>query len=164
MYETQNMDIFGLCRRMRRYRYELAYSVSSGVAFMKKEDADRLRSYLAGLSSYKQWFQAEPDLDLPESSPKSYDIGEPEKLPTVENESIVDLINMLDTCEHELLHSQSSRLSGRLISHDERRVDALLAKCSSFLEQYISQVLPLDLPESSPLRPESGPGRKGLNP
>lgn len=164
MAKTMNHDIAGFVRRMRRFKYEWAKSASGNVAFVSEADADRLRSYLRGLLAYKAWFQTQPILDLPETSPREIDLGEAEQLAMPENEAIVDIMEHWDILEYELIHSQSSRMPARLISHDERRADQLLEKMSRFLEDYIMQIQPLDLPESSPLRGDVGPGRRGLNP
>lgn len=159
-----NHDIAGFCRRLRRFKYEWAKSASANVAFVSDADAERLRSYLNGLIAYKAWVQTQPVLDLPETSPREIDLGEPAPLSAPENEAIGDVMQLWDILEHELINSQSSRMPARLISHDERRVDMLLEKMSRFLEDYIMQVQPLDLPESSPLRGDVGAGRLGINP
>lgn len=164
MAATMNHDVAGFVRRLRRFRYEWAKSASSNVAFVSQADADRLRSYLKGLMAYKSWFQSQPVLDLPESNPRTIDLGEAESLPSPENEAVIDMMVLWEVLEYELVHSQSSRLSSRLIEHDEKRVDMVLEKMSRFLEDYIMQIQPVDLPESVPLKSDTGKGRLGVNP
>lgn len=160
---TQNHDIAGLCRRARRFKYEWAKSASGNVAAVSQFDADRLRSYLGGLRAYVSWVQSQPELDLPEThGERMYDLGDMEKLPQVENEAVVDMMNLFDVLELELMSSQSSRLHSKLISHDERRLLTLMDKMERFLEDYIMQIQPLDLPESSPLQAGVGAGRTGI--
>ena len=159
---TYNHDIAGIVRRMRRFKYEWAKAASGQASFVSNADGERLQSYLDSIRSFKKWCQSEPDLDLPESSPKTHDLGEAEVVPLPDNEAVVDVMNLWDLMVHELMHSQSSRMPARLIEHDERRLDALLDKTERFLKDYISNILPLDLPESSPLRGSTGLGRTGV--
>ena len=159
---TLNHDVFGMVNRIRRFKFEWAKSQSSNASYVSPADSDRLKDYLEALMKYKKWFQDQPLLDLPESSPREMELGVAEALPRPENEAIADVMNMWDLLEHELVHSQSSRMPCRLIGHDEKRVDSILQKMSNFLADYISDVQPLDLPESSPLRGSTGLGRKGL--
>lgn len=162
MASTLNHDISGLVRRLRRFAYEVQKSQSANVSAFKGADADRLRSYLNGLRAYKQWMQAQPILDLPESSPREIDLGEAEALPAPDNEAVADLMEHFRLIEVELVNSQSSRNPSRLISHDENRFDALVNKMERFLDDYIMQIQPLDLPESSPLKGHTGQGRTGI--
>ena len=101
-------------------------------------------------------------LDLPEWAPTEIDLGEPEALEMPENESIFDLMMHYDALEVELGSSQSSRQATGIIAHDEVRIRAVVQKLNAFLDNYVAQVLPLDLPESSPLRPQTGSGRTGV--
>jgi len=165
MSTVQNHDIAGFIRRSRRFKYEWAKSQSGNASAVSEADAQRLRSYLDGLRAYKQWFQSQPILDLPEShGGRVIELGEGEALAMPENEAVVDIMQLWDLLEIELLSSQSARLAARLIGPDETRVDSLLDKMQRFLDDYISRALPLDLPESSPLRQGVGAGRRGINP
>jgi hypothetical protein len=69
---------------------------------------------------------------------------------------------MYDLLEAEIGNSQSARLGDSIISHDEDRIRAIAAKMEAFLDDYVEIHLPLDLPESAPLRAQTGPGRKGV--
>lgn len=157
-----NMDVAGLVRRIRRFRFETCKAVSSNLAAVSGSDFERAKSYLAAVTSYIDWIVSQPYLDLPEFAPKAMELGEPEKLPAAENESIVDLMVMYDALEVEIANSQSARQATGLISHDEKRIRNVIAKMNAFLDTYVSQVLPLDLPESSPYLPMTGEGRKGV--
>jgi len=165
MAQVQNMDVAGLVRRLRRFKYEWAKSASGNASYVSQADGDRLRSYLEGLRAYLLWVQGQPNLDLPEShGGRVIDLGEPENLPKVENEAVVDIMRHWDILEEELVNSQSSRLASRLLEPDLIRANALLERMANFLDDYIMRIQPLDLPESSPLREGVGAGRTGLNP
>ena len=159
---VNNMDVAGLIRRIRRFRYETVKAASSSLANLSNADIGRLTSYLSALTTYANWVVSQPELDLPESSPMTYDLGDAESLPVPENESLVDLETMWRLLEIELGNSQSARMPANLISHDERRLREIIAKSESFLADYASQVQPLDLPESAPLRANTGAGRTGI--
>lgn len=160
--EVNNIDIAGLIRRLRRFRFETVKAVSSGLATMSASDMARAKSYLAAVSSYINWIMSQPTLDLPEWSPKKIDLGNPEALPMPENESLVDMMMLYDVLEVEIANCQSARQATGLISHDLKRITDLVAKMNAFLDDYVTKVLPLDLPESSPFRIETGEGRKGI--
>lgn len=159
---TYNYQIAGLIRRLRRFRFESVKAASSGLAHVTEHDLRRAKSYLAAATAYLDWVVSQPQLDLPESTPREIDLGEPEKVEMPENESLVDLMTMYELLEKEIGDSQSSRLGDSIISHDEKRVRDLIAKMSAFIEDYVENILPLDLPESAPLREQTGEGRTGV--
>ena len=160
--KTNNMDIAGVIRRSRRFRFETVKAVSSSLANVSASDFNRAKSYLNALTVYLDHVVAQPQLDLPEWAPHDINLGEPEVISMPENEALVDLLMMYDAMEVEIGHSQSSRQATGIVSHDELRIRNIIAKMENFLDGYISNVLPLDLPESSPLRENTGAGRKGV--
>ena len=97
--------------------------------------------------------RAQPQLDLPETAPRSYQLDADPTVPLIENEAIRDTIVMLEVARDELINSQSARMPVGLLSFDSRRVSAVVDKVEAFLNSYIREVQPLDLPESSPSRP-----------
>lgn len=159
---VNNLDVAGIIRRCRRFRYECVKSVSSGLAATTSNDVARMKSFLSAIIVYADWVVAQPELDLPESAPLSIDLGEPEELTMPENEALVDMEALWTAMDTEMGNSQSARMATGLISHDERRLRDLVGKADSFLDNYIAQVQPLDLPESAPLRAQTGAGRSGV--
>lgn len=157
-----NYQVAGLIRRLRRFRYESVKAASSALAHVNEHDLRRARTYLSAVTSYLDWIISQPQLDLPESTPREIDLGDPEKLDMPENESLVDMMVMYDLLESEIGNSQSARLGDSIINHDEMRIRALIAKMEAFLTSYVEVNLPMDLPESSPLRGQTGPGRTGV--
>ena len=157
-----NYQIAGLIRRLRRFRFETVKAASSSLAHVTEHDLERARAYLAAVLSYLDWVVSQPQLDLPESTPREIDLGSAEPLNMPENESLVDMMVMYDLLEIEIGNSQSARLGDSIISHDEKRVRAVAAKMESFLKDYVEIHLPLDLPESAPFREQTGPGRTGV--
>ena len=162
---TKNLDIVGLVNRLRRFKKEWAKSVSANGAMVNNHDALRLRSYLAALNSYIDFFQAQPVPDVPEyHGDRSYDLGEAELFGSVENESVNDMMELWNILEIELMNCQSSRTSFGLLDHDEKRSRAMLGRMQRLLTEYMEQALPLDLPESSPMRDSVSDGQLGINP
>lgn len=156
------MQVAGLIRRLRRFRYETVKAASSGVAHVNEHDLRRAKSYLNAVEAYLNWIVSQPQLDLPESTPNPIDLGDPEVLPFPENESLTDLMVMYELLEKEIGNSQSARLGDSVISHDEKRVRDLVSKMRAFLETFVETILPMDLPESSPLKEGTGVGRTGI--
>jgi hypothetical protein len=162
--QTMNHDIAGICRRLHRFTYEFYKCVSSAGAFTNEFDQARWGAYLDAADVYISHCVAQPQLDLPESHPRMIDVEllPDEQIMSVENESIVDAMYRLKLAVVELMDSQSSRMGAGLLSFDERRARALIEKCRRLLNDYVSVVQPLDLPESSPAHEMSGHGQRGI--
>ncbi len=159
-----NMDVSGVARRLNRFVNELIRSVSSGTSQVNSFDQQRALEYVAATQSYIDHIVGQPQLDLPESHPTEFPV-EPRvewSINDIENESIIDLVQMLEITREEIINGQSARLPAGLISFDETRVRAVLAKANSFLTGYVANVTPIDLPESSPMREMVQPGRGGV--
>jgi hypothetical protein len=60
------------------------------------------------------------------------------------------------------MSSQSSRLATGLISHDFDRAIAILDTIDIYVEQFIENVSPTDLPESSPRASMPTAGKTGV--
>ena len=159
---VNNLDVAGVIRRLRRFKMETVKSASSALAAVSGADFARAKSYLNAVSIYMDWIVSQPQLDLPETSPKVIELGEGEVFTMPENESLVDLCALYDAMEVEIANSQSARMCTGIISHDENRIRALIEKMNSFLDEYVSKVLPLDVPESSPSRVSTGIGKGGV--
>ena len=153
-----NHDIVGLDSRINRFMVELGKAGSADLSEISSFDFDRTVSYLSAITVYVDYVQAEPELDLPETTPRKYELEEAAPTPDVENESINDLLRLFSLMRDELAVGQSSRRSSRLIIFDERRLRALVLKAENFMTNYVATATPLDLPESSPREPQTGPG------
>lgn len=157
---VQNMDIAGLVRRIRRFKYEVNKCVSAGLMHTTRADSDRFVSYLDSLRKYFDWMVAQPQQDLPEWHPTQIDLGESEKLEQPENEALADLITQLGALEVEMGECQSARMHTAMMAHDEKRFRDIVMKIEAFINDYIMMVQPLDMPESTPSRALTGPGKK----
>ncbi len=159
---TYNHDIAGFWRRINRFIYELHKSVSSAGSSMNDYDQERLASYLTAMRAYHDWVTGQPQLDLPETHPREMQLEVPDTRSDVENESVRDVIVMFELARDELANGQSSRQGSGLNKFDSARLLALLGKAQTFLDDYIAQITPLDLPESSPMRAMTESGRGGV--
>ena len=162
--QTYNHDVAGLCTRIHRFCVELKKSVSSGTSMVNSFDQGRMGTYLNAVRVYRDWVVAQPQLDLPETHPRILDVAlmPDDDVDAIENESLRDACRMFKLAILELSYSQSSRHASGLIRFDEGRLTAIIEKVQALLDQYISQVDPLDLPESSPAYVMSGPGKTGI--
>ena len=162
MAEVYNQDVASLCRRIARYADEVHKARSNAVADMSEFDITRVKSYSAGLRQFHAWIIGQPQLDLPEWTPTAENLPDWEDHDRVENEAVNDLVRDLHTMWFELVNSQSGRVSTGLVSFDSDRFIAQLDKLDSFVSDYIENVQPLDLPETTPTHETSGPGRLGV--
>lgn len=159
---TRNHDILGIYNRLNRFLVEMYKSVSSSVSLMNDFDQVRLASYITNIRGYIAWVIAQPQLDLPETSPREYPFEAAPVLGDVESEEINDVLNMIVLARDEITNSQSARMGSGLIKFDQARLSAVIDKVAAFLDNYIKTLTPLDLPESSPQAPVSGPGKVGI--
>lgn len=158
---TYNSDIFSLARRLNRFIEELVKSQSSGVSQTMPFDVTRVKSYLDSIEAFAAWVVAQPLLDLPETGPQKMELPTAPDLPPLENESVYDIVVLLDILRDELTNSQSSRLSSNLIKYDFLRFKDTVQKIRNLIS-YIEASEPLDLPESSPRQEMTGAGRTGI--
>ena len=157
-----NHDIAGLQRRLNRFIVEMLKSVSNSGSLMNDYDKQRLISYLAAVRAYVGWIVSQPLLDLPETSPRLYELDANPVWDLVENEAIIDVVRMLELSRDEVVNSQSARLSSGLNKFDEARILAMITKVENFIREYIEKITPLDLPESSPMRVAATAGKVGV--
>lgn len=162
MVVVNNIDVAGLVRRMERFKYELEHCVSANGSEVKAADLKRIRSYLDALVAYTDHVVAQPQLDLPETSPRAIQLGELGMPMATENESIQDLLHLLTLARDELVNSQSARDASGLKSFDHDRLVAMATKAYNFLDNYVATFTPLDLPESSPMTAQTPAGRQGI--
>lgn len=160
--KVYNHDLVGLVKRLRRFKFELVKSVSANLGEASDHDMTRVNSYLQVLRDFKSWMTAQPELDLPETSPMELDLGEKQVLPPVDNDDLFVIVNLMELIEAELVNSQSARRSTGLVIHDSQRFDAMILKIESFITDFMSANNPLDLPESLPHAPMTGAGRVGV--
>jgi hypothetical protein len=160
--ETYNTDVYGIVRRANRYIVELVKSQSSGLTKTVGFDVIRAKSYIKSLRSYHDHAVGDPSLDLPETGPTSIALPSNPVIPPMENDSIFDLVTLLELARDELVNSQSSRMSTNLIGYDSVRFLAILDKADNFIDKYVLVVDPIDQPETSPSQPMTGPGSRGV--
>ena len=162
MAEVLNHDVAGMCRRINSFIIEMQKSVSGGVSDMNEFDQARLQKYLDSVRAYRNWVVDQPHLDLPETHPRTIEIGPDPESPDVENEAVRDVVYLMELCRDELVNSQSARIPAGFIIFDDARAMSLVEKCQRFLDDYIKLVQPIDMPESSPSQPLTGAGATGI--
>lgn len=159
---TYNTDVYGLVRRINRFIEEVIKSQSSGVSKTSTFDVSRMRSYIMAMRAYLAWVTSQPELDLPETGPRPTNLPASPVIPLIENESLYDVAVLFELARDELSNSQSSRMSSNLIGFDASRFTAILDKAEKFIDEYVTAVDPLDLPETSPAKEVTGKGLQGV--
>ena len=157
-----NHDVAGLARRINRFIEELMHSSSAGGSQMTEHDQARLSTYFNALTTYVNHIVSEPLLDLPETHPREIVLDENPNVVSVENESVRDVIMLLELARDETVSGQSARMASTLVPFDKDRLMSIVEKADRFLTSYIQTTTPLDLPESSPMRAMTAPGRSGV--
>jgi hypothetical protein len=161
--EVNNHDVSGLCNRIARFATEVHLSVSSRMSHYHSDDIARLESYFKSMKDYKTWIISQPILDIPSSTPRIIKIRDVFKeMAHTDNEDVNDIIQMLWLTYNELAIGQSARAGSGLHPNDQARFDRLIGKLESFLENYVKQNNPLDMPETSPHAESTGHGSTGI--
>jgi len=160
--QTYNTDVVGIYNRVNRFIFEVTHQVSSNLSEVNQFDYVRIQSYLNAIRTYGVHIQSDPEMDLPETSPRLYALEEPPVVPKIENESLADMVRLLELMRDELLNSQSGRRAAKLVSFDFIRLNQVLDKADRFMVDFINVITPLDLPESSPKTGMTEAGRKGI--
>ena len=158
---TYNIDVHSIVRRYNRILEEIARSQSSGVSFTNPFDVNRIASYVVAMRNFQNFVVSQPLLDCPETGPTELPLPANPQMPVLENESMMDVINLVEIARDEIANSQSSRMPTNLLKFDKDRQDSYLAKIEQLM-MYVASSEPLDLPESSPMQDVTGQGRQGV--
>lgn len=161
---VQNHDVASLLDGVARFVVEVHKSVSSSVSVVNKFDRDRLLKYLEALDVQHDWILSVPELDLPETHPKDWEVESFPVISDIENDALNHVIRLFSVAYEELANSQSARIPASLTTHDSARFRSYIEKVRKFVTEYIDKAASLDLPESSPMEASSGSGLKGVNP
>lgn len=164
MATVNNMEVEGLYNRLNRFIFELYKSGSSSLGGMEEGDIGRLRTYLDAIDKLHTHILDDPKVEFPETHPQEYTLRDPAAIDVVENEDINDLLKYLVATRGALVNSASARQAVGLDEFTSARLTNNIQKSRNFLDNYIVDATPLDLPESSPRVNDSGSGRKGINP
>jgi hypothetical protein len=157
-----NLDCTYLADKIARYAGEVQMSVSSNVAFVNEFDMARLQQYLTDIDRAVSYINEQPQLDLPESHPMTHPIQPFPVMRDMESDEWDHVVRLLRAGYIELVNSQSARLGAGLMPFDSRRITALVAKCRQWLNDYVAERSPMDLPETSPQQAMSPAGKSGV--
>lgn len=146
-----NHDVKGIHDRLNRFIVEMNRAASANVSAFSAHDNKRLRSYISAIRTYLDWVMSQPLLDLPESSPREYALDKEPELVVSENEAVNDIVRMLLLARDEIAASQSARMPCSLTAPDVGRFQAVIDKVELFLDKYVENHQPLDLPETAPM-------------
>jgi len=156
-----NDNVAGLAIRIDRFMVELIKSTSANVSEFVEPDTARLESYRSELVGYLDWVVAQPMMDYPETHPMGRTLSAPMTIPEITNPMVKDAIWLLERLRGELVNGESARRASGLIKFDENRARAVLERMKAFLEDYVANYTPVDMPESSPAAAMTGPGLSG---
>jgi len=162
MEKTFNIDIVGICNRIVRYIEELQHFASGNAAEVFPADLVRIKSYLSGLRTFHDTIQSLARMDYVETNAQLEPLRALPSQADLENESLNDMVRYLMRAHIELSNSSSARDSSKLNKFDSARFLASITRAETFAAQYIEQVTPLDMPNSSPRAAAVGEGLVGI--
>lgn len=161
-WSVNNPDVASLVRRWDRTLVELTKSVSANVSETMVYDLGRVKQALFMLKSYQAFVTSLPPWDTPESYPVLIKVDCYGTVPPIENDSVWDLAQTVDTAIIELANSQSARLSSNLVPFDSERMAQTITRVEA-LVAHIETAEPVDYPESAPREANAGQGNIGIN-
>jgi len=160
--QTYNIIVGGMVDRLNTYIEEMQKSQSANLVDFNVHDKTRLKSYLTALVEYIDWAVGQPMLDLPETSPQLVSMNPFPVIQEHENPMITDVVRLLCRLRDEMVNSQTSRQSTGFVKHDEVRARSIIKFTNDFMDNYVEKVSPVDLPETVPSAPVTGPGKTGV--
>ena len=157
-----NLDVTYVNDKLCRYAGEVIHAVSSGLAFTNEFDMARMLKYLDDVDAAVAYVTAQPQLDMPESHPILHAIEAFPPIPNMESDELDHVARLMLAARTEIINSQSARMGSGFLPFDSKRVTALIAKTRQWLVDYVQKRSPMDLPETSPQQPMTGPGKLGV--
>lgn len=149
-HECCNLNMAELVNMINHYMVEEQDSQSANINYYNSHDLIRLNAYLANIVRLVDHIHEQGTLDMPKTSPKRCVIDEMTVIKKVSNEMVATINNYFEALRDEILLSESCRLKTGFMPHDEVRVRAVVASMVRYIEDYVSNSSPIDLPESSP--------------
>lgn len=162
--QVANRNMVGLAELCDQAVFGLLKSQSAAVTDFKSPDLGRLYERLDELNSYADWVARKGGNDTPETHPFEWPIRYIASglSDDTENKAIRDIVRDLRTLQNELLRSQSAKLASGWHGPDkERRFDPIMDAIRSYLDDYVSNAIPRDVPEGTPVRDSIGHGHNG---
>ena len=93
---TLNVDVSMLVRMLDRCIVEVVKSQSSPLASVREADMVRFAAYINDLETFTDWAARMPQSDTPKSAPIQIQLDEPLPIPSIENDALWRLAQMLD--------------------------------------------------------------------
>ena len=150
--KVRNMDVVGAVERIDRTIYELMESESSMLNSLEEYDIERVLQYNAALRTYCAVINSANRMDLPHSYPGMFDIKYITKetdYDGTKNRIIRDLVRYYANAMVQWSRSESADKSNGFYEADYTRFLLIMDRIDAYMEAYIKEATPLDLPESS---------------
>ena len=149
---VRNMDVVGCVERADRYAFDMTKFESAMQNIITEFDMGRIQSYVGALRTYVNTLNSAPATDNPFSYPGMYHIEyltENVDFDQVKNKALRDIIRQIVNLWVNMSRSESADRSNGFETFDVGRWNLHLDRIDFYIQGYIDQALPLDLPESS---------------
>jgi hypothetical protein len=161
--EVKNSKIRGLVERGDSYRFEVLTCDSANQVRLSTADRERIGSYLDSLQAYVADMDAEPEQDLPGLKDVHYPITyvcDDDTNTEIENPALKDIGTDLEDFCNLMATSQSSDQKRGMHAADRERADSFIDNMRRFMTDYVDNVQPLDLPNSTRSSKDASPGKR----
>lgn len=148
----RNMDVVGIVERWDKYTYEIMTSMSGTLNSIDEFDLERIQSYNKALRTYASVIFKSNRMDLPHTTPNMYNIQyltQGLNFDDIKNKALRDIIRLYVNGWNQWSRSESADRSNGYEEFDYNRFLLIMDRIEGFIQSYIDEALPLDLPESS---------------
>ena len=149
---VRNMDVVGVVERIDRTIYELMECESSELNSLEEYDIQRVLDYNDALRTYTKVVNEANRMDLPHSYPRFYAIKyitQGVDYNGTKNRIIRDLVRLYSNGMVQWSRSESADKSNGFYDADYNRFLLIMDRIDGYMQSYIKEATPLDLPESS---------------
>ena len=151
--DVRNMDVVGAVERADRFAFDMVKFESANLNEITTFDMTRIQSYIGALRVYVNSLNQAPATDNPHSYPGMYHIvyltQDFDLDALVKNKAMRDIIRQIVNLWVNLARAESADKSNGFLPFDVTRWNLHLDRIDYYINTYIDQALPLDLPESS---------------
>lgn len=168
-----NPDIATFAEMADQRLVEILKSASGALDDYTMPDKTRLGNFVEELRAFKAWFMLKPEPDRPNQHPEQIGIDYQSNQESFEDPVTQETVLLIQKPENMAARAAAQQMReiiastvlgasrfrpGGMNAHDSLRVDTELDRLESLLNEYISKLLPVDLPETNPSAPLTGHG------
>ena len=152
---TMNDDVLTMVLRLEHYIRTLLSSTSANVSEFHSADLKRVKSWIQEITAIHAWASHKPEADAADVHPHELDIPELIQIDVnkISSISVYKICQIFRKAQGLLLNSETSRKANGFIVYDSERFLEQMLRVTSFCNEIVGVLDPVDLPGASPRAP-----------